>query len=99
MNIFKTHVSKILSENHTEISQDLILDSFEKPKNSEFGDMALPCFKFAKVLNTYKKAAASNEAIPTEAIIRFITEDITKIFKEDNSNFDIGRFKEAVNKE
>ena len=50
MNIFKLQAAKIISENFSDISQDSILDSFEQPKNSEFGDMALPCFKFAKAL-------------------------------------------------
>ncbi|MCK4981206.1 MAG: arginine--tRNA ligase [Candidatus Delongbacteria bacterium] len=50
MNIFKLQVAKIISTNYTDISQDAILNSFEQPKNSEFGDMALPCFKFAKIL-------------------------------------------------
>ena len=50
MNIFELQAAKIISTNHPNISQDSILSSFEQPKNSEFGDMALPCFKFAKVL-------------------------------------------------
>ncbi|MDA3837586.1 MAG: arginine--tRNA ligase [Candidatus Delongbacteria bacterium] len=50
MNIFKLQAAKILSTNYPDLSQNLILDSFELPKNSEFGDMALPCFKFAKAL-------------------------------------------------
>ncbi|MCK5759888.1 MAG: arginine--tRNA ligase [Candidatus Delongbacteria bacterium] len=50
MNIFKSQAAKIISTNHKEISQEMILSSFEQPKNFEFGDMALPCFKFAKVL-------------------------------------------------
>ncbi|NOR45617.1 MAG: arginine--tRNA ligase, partial [Candidatus Delongbacteria bacterium] len=50
MNIFQLQAAKIISANYTDVSEDLILNSFEQPKNSEFGDMALPCFKFAKVL-------------------------------------------------
>jgi len=50
MNIFKLQAAKTLSTNYPDLSLDSILDSFELPKNSEFGDMALPCFKFAKAL-------------------------------------------------
>jgi arginyl-tRNA synthetase len=50
MSIFKLQAAKIISTNFPDVSQGSILDSFEQPKNSEFGDMALPCFKFAKAL-------------------------------------------------
>ncbi|MBN1970205.1 MAG: arginine--tRNA ligase [Candidatus Delongbacteria bacterium] len=50
MNIFELRIAERISEKYESLSFDEILNALEKPKNENFGDKSLPCFKFAKQL-------------------------------------------------
>lgn len=52
MDIFKKNIAETISAKFEDLKFENIIDSLEKPKNPEFGDTALPCFKFAK---TFRK--------------------------------------------
>ncbi len=55
MSIFKNNIAKTISNDlknklNIELDEKDILSYLEKPKNAEFGDIALPCFRFAKIM-------------------------------------------------
>ena len=52
------------------VSKEEIYDSIALPPNSEMGDYALPCFKFAKVLR--KSPVIIAEALKND----FVTDDV-----------------------
>lgn len=47
MKYFADIIANIIALTYTDISVNTILSALEKPKNPDFGDIALPCFKFA----------------------------------------------------
>lgn len=50
---FKKYISKIISNEIENLSEDVILPVLETPANTDMGDIAFPCFKLAK---EYKKS-------------------------------------------
>lgn len=46
---FKTEIAKLISSKYNDLSSSEIEDILEVPSNSDMGDYAFPCFKFAKL--------------------------------------------------
>ena len=66
---FKEKVAEIFTSIETELSMDDALQLIEIPPNSDMGDYAVPCFKFAK---KYRKSPA---AIANEIVEKIGTKD------------------------
>ena len=49
MSLFKQSIADTISDKYPDLKAEEIISYLEKPKNSEFGDVALPCFRFAKI--------------------------------------------------
>jgi len=49
MHFFTDIIAQTISTAHPEISAETVISNLEKPRNAEFGDLALPCFKYAGV--------------------------------------------------
>ncbi len=62
---FKEKVAEIFTSIETDLSMDDALELIEIPPNTEMGDYAVPCFKFAK---KYRKSPASISAEIAEKI-------------------------------
>ncbi|MBN2788651.1 MAG: arginine--tRNA ligase [Candidatus Delongbacteria bacterium] len=60
MNIFESYITDKITNNISDLSTDFIANSFENPKNSDFGDISLPCFKFSKILKSSPAQIADN---------------------------------------
>ena len=63
MSIFKENIAQKISNElksslNLEIEKDEIISFLEKPKNAEFGDIALPCFRFARIMKKSPVAIA-----------------------------------------
>lgn len=65
---FIDHIIDRVGEEFPELKEKITPDFFENPKNPEFGDSALPCFRFAQI---FKKAPAA------------IADDLKDIFDHD----------------
>lgn len=50
---FRCRIAEIIS-NVTNVSKEELENFIEKPKNSEMGDYAFPCFKLAKELKRHQ---------------------------------------------
>ena len=49
----KSKLIDILADNLTELTKEEIAEALEVPKKADMGDYAFPCFKLAKVLQSY----------------------------------------------
>lgn len=56
---FKTEIAKLISTNYKDLSTSEIEDILEVPLNSDMGDYAFPCFKFAKIFRKAPNIIAS----------------------------------------